>query len=880
VYISSTRSRTNSRNRASFLVLCEKQRSFPRRAESAPERDAPSVACALKCRGSATHHLISHLAVASLLFRHCVVLGMAWAAVSLLTHRAQAASFTGLGKLPGAIAASDAHAVSADGSVVVGGSVSPSGSEAFYWSSGGGLVGLGDLSGGTFQSIALAISADGSVVVGNGDSSSGAEAFRWTSEGGMVGLGDLNGGSFDSVANGISADGSVVVGRGGSSSGFEAFRWTNGGGMVGLGDLTGGSFNSEANAVSADGSVVVGRGDSSSGLEAFRWTATEGMVGLGDLLFGAFSSEANAVSANGSVIVGGGTSGSGPEAFRWVPGLLMSGLGDLPGGDFYSVAYGVSGDGSTVVGRGLSALGVEAFIWDATNGMRNLKDVLSPDVGTALDGWTLAVATAISADGRTVVGFGTTPSGWPGAWLAYLADDISWSAQASGVWDSVFSWTGPYLPGPDDDVVISPAATLTVTGPSENETINSLTLGDGTGVATLQLSGATAGDLQSLNTTTIEANGVLRLANGRTFTAPVIANSGIIRGDGVLAADLTVLPGGELRVSAGQRLHVISTFGVVNLGRIEAIGAAADQAEVEFDGSVDNSSAGLFVSRDALLRFNDGFNNGGVWTVSFGTTDVFGDLTNLALATIAVAGNSGITFYDDVTNSGTLNVHAGSTAVFFGALSGNGNVGGGAVQALGDLLPGSSPGLMAFGGDLTLGPLTNLEIQIAGLMPGSQYDQLTVAGDLTLGGMLNVSFLSLFPLSPGQVFEIIDVDGSTNGIFTGLSEGSLVSTFGGSNLIITYQGGDGNDVALLAALPGDFDFDLDVDGDDFLLWQRGGSPTPFSATDLADWETYYGQSWPAPLAASAAVPEPFTCGLMLMGLACFTFRRGQQAPRP
>src|ERR1043166_4071537 len=120
--------------------------------------------------------------------------------------------------------------------------------------------GLGDLSGGSFFSTAYGVSADGSVVVGLGNSGSGTEAFRWTSSGGMVGLGDLGGGSFFSQAFSGSADSSVVVGLGTSGSGYEAFRWTSGGGMAGLGFIPGATSYSIANGVSADGSVVVGDG--------------------------------------------------------------------------------------------------------------------------------------------------------------------------------------------------------------------------------------------------------------------------------------------------------------------------------------------------------------------------------------------------------------------------------------------------------------------------------------------------------------------------------------------------------------------------------------------------------------------------------------------
>jgi len=66
--------------------------------------------------------------------------------------------------------------------------------------------------------------------------------------------------------------------------------------------------------------------------------------------------------------------------------------------------------------------------------------------------------------------------------------------------------------------------------------------------------------------------------------------------------------------------------------------------------------------------------------------------------------------------------------------------------------------------------------------------------------------------------------------------------------------------------PGDFDEDGDIDGADFLLWQRGGSPTPLSPSDLADWEAGYGTPALSGLAATiGAVPEPSS--LVLLGLA-------------
>jgi hypothetical protein len=62
---------------------------------------------------------------------------------------------------------------------------------------------------------------------------------------------------------------------------------------------------------------------------------------------------------------------------------------------------------------------------------------------------------------------------------------------------------------------------------------------------------------------------------------------------------------------------------------------------------------------------------------------------------------------------------------------------------------------------------------------------------------------------------------------------------------------------------GDFDNDGDVDGRDFLVWQRGESPDPLSAGDLSDWQTNYGFGT---LSAAAAVPEPSCSALLLLAL--------------
>jgi hypothetical protein len=76
-----------------------------------------------------------------------------------------------------------------------------------------------------------------------------------------------------------------------------------------------------------------------------------------------------------------------------------------------------------------------------------------------------------------------------------------------------------------------------------------------------------------------------------------------------------------------------------------------------------------------------------------------------------------------------------------------------------------------------------------------------------------------------------------------------------------FKFGDGN-FAGLAAANGDFDGDGDVDGRDFLKWQRGQSPNPYSSSDLALWQQTYGNSQLT--AASTSVPEPSVACLALV----------------
>ncbi|HMP07349.1 MAG TPA: hypothetical protein PJ982_13435 [Lacipirellulaceae bacterium] len=99
---------------------------------------------------------------------------------------------------------------------------------------------------------------------------------------------------------------------------------------------------------------------------------------------------------------------------------------------------------------------------------------------------------------------------------------------------------------------------------------------------------------------------------------------------------------------------------------------------------------------------------------------------------------------------------------------------------------------------------------------------------------------------------------------------ALTSTeFGGwTEFILAHNFGNFSSMAYLVdnvrfttppqGTPGDFNGDDVVDGADFIIWQRGGSPNPNSPDDLNAWRDNFA---PAALSAAGAIPEPGSAAL-------------------
>lgn len=99
-----------------------------------------------------------------------------------------------------------------------------------------------------------------------------------------------------------------------------------------------------------------------------------------------------------------------------------------------------------------------------------------------------------------------------------------------------------------------------------------------------------------------------------------------------------------------------------------------------------------------------------------------------------------------------------------GILGGSGFIKGKANNR-GTLAPGTSAGILRFGGDLNLTSEGTVAMELGGRVRGSQYDGVDLPGVLTLGGTLSIALINGFTPSLSDTFHLFDGFTSTTGAF-------------------------------------------------------------------------------------------------------------------
>lgn len=246
-------------------------------------------------------------------------------------------------------------ALSADGRIAAVYRVSPEGITTCRWSDDGSLLELGDLGGDVAVGTAgRSVSFDGAFIAGGSMSPTGYQAFIWSPDTGITGLGVIEvnpSGSAFSEGVWVSDDGSRVRGISTTADGLAVFEWSNDLGMTAVSSpMARGPALASA---SPDGSALTGVTrplDSSAGgsLSPFLWVEGHGFKTLpaipGDIGFVPYG-----VSNSGHVVVGNMGVWTPDEGFRTMRDVISESF------DPSWLTWGfdpnaVSADGNTITG--------------------------------------------------------------------------------------------------------------------------------------------------------------------------------------------------------------------------------------------------------------------------------------------------------------------------------------------------------------------------------------------------------------------------------------------------------------------------------------------------------------------------------------------------
>ena len=240
--------------------------------------------------------------------------------------------------------------------------------------------------------------------------------------------------------------------------------------------------------------------------------------------------------------------------------------------------------------------------------------------------------------------------------------------------------------------------------------------------------------------------------------------------------------------------------------------------------------------------------------------------TNNSNGTLALSGGA--------LRTPLLSRGSGGTFDFTGGSLSAGTVDFSLVNNGGVIAPGIGIGLTHVTDDLTLNSGA-VEFQVGGTGLG-EYDQLAVDGRTTLGGTLRVLPIDLGgglyePAMGDALLLMTSLSGFEPQMFSDLD---LPDLAGGLGWMLSIDGMTLS-LSVVQVQPGDFDNDGIVDGKDFLRWQRGQSPQPWSQSDLAAWQANYGMSSSSTASLTRlTVPEPSALILAgLVGVILATVRR-------
>jgi hypothetical protein len=221
-----------------------------------------------------------------------------------------------------------------------------------------------------------------------------------------------------------------------------------------------------------------------------------------------------------------------------------------------------------------------------------------------------------------------------------------------------------------------------------------------------------------------------------------------------------------------------------------------------------------------------------------------------------------------------------------GSIEGTGTVNAN-IQMSGVVSPGALIGSLTFSQNLTMQSGGSLAIELGGTSAGLTHDLLNVAGSLQVAGLLQIEFTGGFEsfVTGANVFTIVNGASAITGSFSNaVNNGRVLTADSLGTFLVHYGAGSSyapDDLVLsnyIPYIPGDFDFDGDVDGADFAIWANNFSTSnganvstgdadgdgDVDGADFIAWQTYF-PTLPSP--GIAPVPEPTGWILAIFSLA-------------
>jgi hypothetical protein len=262
----------------------------------------------------------------------------------------------------------------------------------------------------------------------------------------------------------------------------------------------------------------------------------------------------------------------------------------------------------------------------------------------------------------------------------------------------------------------------------------------------------------------------------------------------------------------------------------------------------------------------------GIYLLEGGTTTVAGGTLSVGF-NLTIAPNDGVGILT-VSGTGTLNASSlsiASTPATSVTLNG-GTINVGSIISRGKFTINSGTLIV---GDVTIISGT-LSIGLGGTNRESDYGALTASGNVKLADSLAVVFDDFSPLA-GESFDILDW-GSLSGTFSSISLPALSDGLAWDQSQLYVTG------VLSVVLAGDYNKNGIVDAADYTVWRDSlGSTTSLAADgndngviDAGDydvWVSKFGNRSGSGANATAAVPEPATLRMFLVGILTLCVHR-------